>query len=106
MVLIHNKIGDLKTGRQGDAIYQLRYGRQIRRAAAKKAPMPSKLQLDRRQLYRQALEWRKNLSQHDTIVLEQIAYHYHYTDSEGIPFTWDKMALKIALEVPTLEIIS
>ncbi len=106
MVLIHNKAGDFKTGKQGGSVYQGRYGRQIRRVVTRKRPPPSKAQLARRELYRQALEWRKNLSQHDTIVLEQIAYHYHYTDSEGIPFTWDKMALKIALEVPTLEIVS
>jgi hypothetical protein len=105
MVLINNKNGDIKTGAQGEAVYQGRYGRQIRRVRSEKRGEVSKVQKARRLLFRQALEWRAGLNRHDRLVLEQAAYYFHYTDSEGIILTWDRMALKIALEVPTVEVI-
>jgi hypothetical protein len=105
MVLITNKNGDLKTGAQGDAVYQLHYGRQVRRLRSPKRVEPSKVQKNRRLLFKQALDWRAALNRHDRLVLEQAAYYVHYTDSEGITLTWDRMALKVALTVPTVEVL-
>jgi len=105
MVKITNKLGDFKRGTQGEAVYQGRYGQQIRRTRQPKRPEPSKAQTQRRLLFQQALAWRAALNRHDRLVLEQAAYYYHYTDSEGITLTWDRMALKIALEVPSVAVI-
>ena len=105
MVLINNKTGEIKTGAQGEAVYQRRYGRQIRRVRSVKRGEVSKVQKARRVLFKQGLEWRKRLTRHDRLVLEQYAYQAHYTDEQGIILTWDRMALKIALEVPTVAIL-
>lgn len=105
MVLIRNKTGDLKTGKQGEAVYQAHYGRQIRRTLNPKTTEPSTKQTQRRSLFQQALAWRAGLNRHDRLVLHQAAYEYHYTDAEGITLTWDKLALKIALEIPTVEVL-
>lgn len=105
MVLIRNKTGDIKTGRQGQAVYQTHYGRQMRRTAQPKTPEPSTRQTQRRSLFKQALAWRAALNRHDRLVLEQAAYYYHYTDQAGITLTWDRFALKIALQVPTVELL-
>jgi len=106
MVRIQNKFGDLKTGKQGEAVYQRHYGRQMRRVRREKRGDISKVQRQRRALFKQALDWRAGLSRHDKLVLEQAAYHFHYRDSEGVIITWDRMALKIALEVPTVEVLA
>lgn len=105
MVLIDNKQGDIKIGTQGDAVYQRHYGRQIRRVRKEKGGEISKAQTQRRLLFRQALEWRAGLDRHARLVIEQFAYQAHYRDTEGITLTWDRMALKIALEVPDVAVI-
>lgn len=106
MVLIDNKQGDIKLGKQGEAVYQRHYGRQIRRVRREKGGDITKVQKARRALFRQALDWRAALNRHDRLVLEQAAYHFHYTDTEGIILTWDRVALKIALEVPTVAVVA
>ena len=105
MVIIDNKAGDLKRGKQGEAVYQLHYGRQMRRVRREKGGEISKAQKARRILFTRALDWRAALNRHDRLVLEQYAYQAHYRDSEGVILTWDRMALKIALEVPTVEVV-
>ncbi|MBA7687831.1 hypothetical protein ES703_96304 [subsurface metagenome] len=106
MVLITNKTGETKAGRQGEAVYQGHYGRQMRRTAKPKTTEPTTKQTQRRSLFRQALAWRAGLNRHDRLVLHQAAYEYHYTDGEGIILTWDKLALKIALEVPKIRVLN
>lgn len=106
MVLIDNKTGDIKRGKQGEAVYQLHYGKQIRRVRREKTGIMSKAQERRRGLFRQALDWRKGLNRHDRLVVEQYAYQGHFRDSEGVTLTWDRMALKIALEVPLVEVLA
>lgn len=105
MVLITNTTGDIKRGRQGEAVYQLHYGKQMRRVRREKRGEISKVQKNRRVLFRQALDWRKGLNRHDRLVLEQYAYQGGFRDSEGVTLTWDRMALKIALEVPMVEVV-
>jgi len=105
MVLINNRAGDIKTGKQGEAVYQGRYGRQIRRLRSEKRGEVSKVQKARRVLFKQGLEWRKGLNRHDRLVLEQYAYQAHFRDEEGIILSWDRMAMKIALEVPTVAVL-
>lgn len=104
MVLIDNKAGDIKRGKQGEAVYQLHYGRQMRRVRREKGGIISKAQKERRTLFKQALSWRAGLNRHDRLVIEQYAYQGGFKDSEGVTLTWDRMALKIALEVPAVEV--
>jgi len=106
MVLINNKTGDIKKGKQGEAVYQLHYGKQMRRVRREKTGIVSKPQERRRALFRQALDWRKGLNRHDRLVLEQYAYQGHFRDRERVTLTWDRMALKIALEVPLVEVLA
>lgn len=105
MVRITSKVGDIKTGKQGEAVYQRHYGRQIRRVRREKGGIVSKTQERRRNLFRQALDWRKDLNRHDRLVIAQYAYEGHFRDSERVTLTWDRMALKIALEVPLVEVV-
>ncbi len=105
MVRIVSKVGDIKRGKQGEAVYQLHYGRQMRRVRREKGGIVSKAQERRRDLFRQALDWRVRLNRHDRLVLEQYAYEGHFRDSERVTLTWDRMALKIALEVPLVEVV-
>ena len=105
MVKIINAIGDIKTGRQGEAVYQRHYGQQIRRVVKPKTGEPSKTQLAQRARFQAALAWRKDLSRAARIYLEGYAIANGIVDSYGVSLTWDKFALKIALQQPQVFII-
>jgi len=98
MVKIVNLAGDVKIGKQGEVVYQRKHGQQIRRMAAPKRAIPSKAQLEHRQLYRAALDWRKQLSLANRRYLESYCYSNRVVDRYQIPLPWSKFALKIYLE--------
>lgn len=100
MVKIINQLGDIKRGSQGEAVYQGHYGQQIRRTRQPKKPPPSTMQIASRTRFKQALEWRATLSKSARVYLEGYAIAHSIIDDYGIALTWDKIALKIALQVP------
>lgn len=98
MVKIINPLGDVKVGRQGEAVYQRKYGEQIRRQASPKRAIPSQRQLEHRQLYRDALDWRKQLSLPNRRYLDGYCINNWIIDGYGIPLAWSRFALKLHLE--------
>jgi hypothetical protein len=106
MVKITNDFGDIKQGKQGENVYQLHYGQQMRRTLKPKSTAPSQMQLNQRTRFQQALSWRATLSRTARIYLEGYAIAHRVIDSYGVPLSWDKVALKIALEIPTVTILN
>jgi len=102
MVKIANEYGDVKVGKQGEAVYQRHYGQQMRRQLKPKTGQVSKTQLEQRLRFKQALDWRKSLTRDARRYLEGFAIAHSINDEYGIPLTWDKFALKIALQQPRL----
>jgi len=98
MVKIVNPLGDVKTGRQGEVVYQRKYGEQIRRQVSPKRAIASEAQIAHRQLYRDALDWRKQLSRPNRRYLEGYCYHNGIVDSYHIPLAWSRFALKLYLQ--------
>ncbi len=98
MVKIKNPLGDVKIGRQGEVVYQRKYGEQIRRQVSPKRAIPSQRQIDHRQLYRDALAWRKQLSLANRRYLEGYCIANGVVDSYHIPLPWSRFALKCYLE--------
>ena len=105
MVKITNQLGDVKIGKQGEVCYQRHYGQQIRRLVKPKAIPASKLQQRQRDRFAEALLWRKTLSLEARNFLESYSISNRVVDNYGIPLTWDKFALKIALETPSVTIL-
>ncbi len=106
MVKITNPLGDVKIGRQGEVVYQRKYGEQIRRTVSPKSGIPSQAQIAHRQLCRAALAWRSQLSLANRRYLEGYCYANGVVDSYHIPLPWSRFALKIYLQsvkfLPTL----
>lgn len=98
MVKIVNPLGDVKIGRQGEVVYQRKYGEQIRRQASPKRAIPSEAQIAHRQLYREALTWRSNLSLANRRYLDGYCIANGIVDSYHIPLPWSRFALKIYLQ--------
>ena len=98
MVKITNPLGDVKTGRQGEAVYQRKYGEQIRRTVSPKRAIPSQRQIDHRQLYRDALDWRKSLSLANRRYLEGYCIANGVVDGYGVPLAWSRFSLKLYLQ--------
>jgi len=108
LVKIINPLGDIKVGRQGEAVFQRRYGEQIRRQVSPKRAIPSQAQIDHRQLYRAALAWRKQLPLANRRYLDGYCITNWVVDAYNIPLAWSRFALKLYLQavkfVPDLEI--
>lgn len=98
MVKIVNLAGDVKIGRQGEVVYQRKYGEQIRRGVSPKRAIASEAQIAHRQLYRDALAWRHELSLPNRRYLEGYTYANGVVDRYHIPLGWSKFALKLYLE--------
>ncbi|MBA7536971.1 hypothetical protein ES705_29237 [subsurface metagenome] len=98
MVKITNLFGDIKTGKQGEAVYQRKYGEQIRRQVSPKRAIPSERQIKHRQLYKDALDWRKSLSRANRRYLEGYCIAGGIVDGYGAPLAWSRFALKLYLE--------
>ncbi|MBA7604696.1 hypothetical protein ES703_11822 [subsurface metagenome] len=98
MVKIVNPLGDVKVGRQGEAVYQRKYGEQIRRQASPKRAIASEAQIAHRQLYRDALDWRKHLSLPNRRYLDGYCISNGIVDSYHIPLAWSRFALKLYLQ--------
>jgi len=98
MVKITNELGEFKTGRQGEAVYQGRFGQQIRRTRQPKRAIVSEKQEQHRQTYRQALDWRKTLSLPNRRYLEGYCISNWVIDRYRMPLPWHRFALKLYLE--------
>jgi len=98
MVKIVNTLGEVKTGVQGEAVYQRRFGQQIRRTRQPKRAIPSQKQLEQRELYREALTWRKGLSRPNRLYLEGYCISNWIVDGYKIPLPWSRFALKLYLQ--------
>lgn len=105
MVKIINTLGDVKIGKQGLAVYQRHYGQQIRRLVSPKSIPATKLQQRQRDRFDQALLWRKGLSTNARHYLQGFAIAHQIVDSYGVPLTWDKFAIQIALTQPLVTIL-
>ena len=97
MVKITNPLGDVKIGKQGEVVYQRKYGQQIRRGLSPKRAIVSEAQEKHRQLYRDALAWRKNLSRQNRRYLEGYCINNGIFDRFGVPLAWHRFALKLYL---------
>ena len=95
---IVNPLGDVKIGRQGEVVYQRKYGEQIRRTVSPKRAIPSQAQIAHRQLYRAALAWRSQLSLANRRYLEGYCIANGIVDSYHIPLPWSRFALKLYLQ--------
>ncbi len=108
MVKITNPLGEVKIGRQGEVVYQRKYGQQIRRQASPKRAIASEAQIAHRQLYRDALTWRSQLSLANRRYLDGYCIANGIVDSYHIPLPWSRFALKLYLQsikfVPMLEL--
>ncbi len=98
MVKITNELGEVKAGKQGEAVYQGRYGQQIRRTRQPKRAIVSEKQQQHRQLYRSALDWRKSLSLANRRFLEGYCLSNWVIDRYKIPLPWHRFALKLHLQ--------
>lgn len=98
MVKIVNPLGDVKIGRQDAVVYQRKYGEQIRRLVKPKGGVVSQAQIDHRNFYRAALDWRKSLSLANRRYLDGYCIANWVVDDHHIPLPWSKFALKIYLQ--------
>ncbi len=98
MVKITNTFGDVKIGKQGEVVYQRKYGEQMRRMVSPKRAIASTAQEKHRQLYKTALDWRKGLSRPNRRYLEGYCIANGVVDRYLIPLAWSRFALKLYLE--------
>ena len=92
MVKIRNLFGDRYKGRQGGAVYQGRYGKQIRRTWNDRKKNRSPAQEEQKRRFRQAHAWIKGLTSEEIEGLKRFTAE-HYPN-----LTWQQYAIKTALD--------
>ena len=105
MSRIISTTGDIKRGRQGEQVYQLKDGRQMRRLASRKSGIISKTQNRQRGLFQKALAWRKSLTLDERRALESLAYQHKARGDDGFILPWSMFALRIYLARPTFTLV-
>lgn len=105
MVKIQNVFGDIKKGKQDNAIYQLHYGRQIRRVGYKEKIQPSLRQINQRIRFKNAVNWVKNLSVEEKNHIKQYFRQVYPYYEKGQPATWYNFAKNFVLTLPEFQLI-
>jgi len=98
MVKVNNIFGDIKKGKQDNAIYQLKYGQQIRRAAYKEVKDPSPRQITQRNLFKDAVEWVKSLTSSEKTSLKKYYRKTYHSWKPGEPSTWYNWAKTLVMK--------
>ncbi len=91
MVKVINKDGDLKKGKQGPAVYQDFYGKQIRRKRAVRKDCGSSKQLEVQKRFKEGLAFAESLSdiEKETII--------DFINKNGLKMTWHNYAKLISM---------
>lgn len=92
MVKIKNIFGDEYQGKQKNAVYQKRYGKQIRRIKEDKKRNDAPAQREQQQRFKVGLSWYSSLSYVEKEGLQQ------FLNERGIQLTPQQYAIKIALD--------
>lgn len=106
MVKVNNIFGDIKKGKQDNAIYQLKYGQQIRRAAYKEVKDPSPRQITQRNLFKDAVEWVKSLTSSEKTSLKKYYRKTYHSWKPGEPSTWYNWAKTFVMTTPSLKYVA
>ena len=92
MVKIKNVFGDEYRGKQKHAVYQKRYGKQIRRLKEDKKANRAPAQLEQQRRFKIGISWYKSLSYFEKEGLK------FFLDQRGITLTPQQYAIKTALD--------
>lgn len=91
MVKVRNKQGDIKKGKQGRAVYQGFYGKQIRRKHDGEKKNKSQKQLEVQQRFKEGLAFAESLSEVEKLTI------IRYIESRGLKLTWHNYAKLISM---------
>lgn len=105
MVKIQNVFGDIKKGKQDNAIYQLHYGRQIRRVGYKEKIQPSLRQINQRMRFKDAVSWVNSLTSTEKANLKKYYSKSYPSWKPGQPSTWYNWAKTFVMTRPSFSII-
>jgi hypothetical protein len=97
MVKVSNIYGDLKFGKQGDAVYQNHYGNQVRRKWDGKKKNNKPKQIEVQEKFRAGLEFANSLTPAEKQSLE------YWINSNKLRMTWHNFACSIAMTPVKIE---
>lgn len=102
MVKITNVFGDEYKGVQDNAIYQLHYGKQIRRKGYTESKTPSPKQLQVRQRFKDSTTWYKGLDFDIKKDIKAYFAKHDLSNIKGYPKTWYTYITYIYISNPTI----
>ena len=106
MVKIENQFGDVKRGKQGRAVYQRVYGKQVRRAHKEKKDADTVTQHAQRNRFRKGIAFWNSLTHSQRQFLKSYMTEAGITAPDGLPTTLYSFVKRIAMTVPkvTMEV--
>ena len=97
MVKVVNKYGDIKAGKQGNTVYQMNNGVQVRRIKEHTHKNDQKKQIVVQSKFKEGIDFANSLT---PVQVETIK---SYLSILKVPMTWHNYARSISMRAPTLE---
>jgi len=105
MVKVDNVFGDITTGRQGEAVYQRKYGRGMRRLFNDLNKNPSQSQLDQRANFKRSIAWVKGLSYAEKQAIKEYCRINRVGYKDGEPIHWYNWAKRLGIARPKFKVV-
>lgn len=105
MVRVTNIFGDVTTGRSGEAVYQRKYGRGMRRVYKEVKPSSSSAQLDQQSHFKDTIAWIKTLNYQQKEAVREYCRVNKIGNREGDPIHWYNFLKNLGLKKPVFKIL-
>lgn len=106
MVRVTNVFGDITTGRHGEAVYQRKYGRGMRRLYKELKPSDSPSQLEQQRKFKESIAWVQSLNYLEKQAIKDYCKTSRIGYREGEPIHWYNWAKSLGMKRPTFTIVN
>ena len=106
MVRVNNIFGDITTGKSGEAVYQRKYGRGMRRLYNKVKPSSSPGQIEQNENFKKTIAWIKTLTAQEKQAVKKYCREKKIGNKIGEPIHWYNWLKSLGLERPKFKVIN
>lgn len=105
MVRVNNIFGDITTGKSGEAVYQRKYGRGMRRLYKEVKPSSSPGQIEQNENFKKTIAWIKTLTAQEKQAVKKYCREKKIGNKIGEPIHWYNWLKSLGLKKARIRLI-